>query len=313
MDKIEIVFEERSFLSADGKTRVHACLWRPEGVACKAIVQISHGMCEYVQRYDHWARRFCEQGYIVCGNDHLGHGLTAPDEDELGYTHPTSGAEYIVEDLHTFSSIMRAEFPGLPLILYGHSMGSFAARAYLTRYGDELAAALISGTAGPDLPAGLGIRVANAVGRMKGDHHRSKLITGIAFGSYNARFREEDDVLSWLCKDREVRDNYRKDCYTAFIFTVTGYHTMFSLLREVSHKKWADAVPKTLPILLFAGDQDPVGGYGKGVKKVYERMLDAGCNVRLRLYEGGRHEMHWEPEQDGVFADLIAFLEEVLS
>ena len=311
-NQLEILFEERTYLSADGRTRVHAYIWRPDG-PCKAIVQLSHGMCEYVQRYDAWARRFCAAGYIFCGNDHLGHGATAPDEDELGYTHPQNGAEYLVEDLHTLTALMRSEYPDLPVILYGHSMGSFAARIYLTRYGSELAAALISGTAGPDLPTGLGLAVTRAVQKMKGDHHRSKMITAIAFGSYNLRFREEKDHFSWLSKDAAVRDGYRADRFCSYIFTTAAYHTMFTLLHTVSDKKWADGVPKSLPILLFAGDMDPVGSYGKGVTKIYDRLVAAGCSrAKLKLYPGGRHEMHREPEQDAVFADLISFLEEAL-
>ncbi|MBE6702209.1 MAG: alpha/beta hydrolase [Ruminococcaceae bacterium] len=311
--KIEILFEERTFLSADGQSKVHAYIWRPEGVAYQGIIQLSHGMCEYVQRYDAWARRFCAHGYIFCGNDHLGHGHTAPDEDELGYTHPKNGAEYLIEDLHTMTAIMRADYPDLPLVLYGHSMGSFAARAYLTRYGDALSAALISGTAGPDLPTGLGLTVTKMIQKMKGDHHRSKMLTAIAFGSYNNRFKEEQDSFSWLSKDQEVRDKYRADPFCRFVFTTAGYHTMFTLLHTVSDKKWANGVPKSLPLFLFAGDQDPVGGYGKGVRKIYDRLIAAGCEkAKLRLYTGGRHEMHWEPEQETVFEDIIAFLKETI-
>lgn len=314
MNEIEIVFRERTFLSADGRTQVHAYIWRPEGVALKGIVQLAHGMCEYVQRYDAWARRFCAQGYIFCGNDHLGHGNTAPDEEELGYTDPHNGAEYLVEDLHTFSAIMRTEYPDLPLILYGHSMGSFAARIYLTRYGDELAAALISGTAGANMPTAMGIGVANAVRRLRGAHHRSKTITSIAFGGYNARFKEENDPLSWLTADPAVRDLYRTDPFCAYIFTTTGYHTMFTLLHTVSDKKWADGVPKSLPVLFFAGDMDPVGSYGKGVRQIYDRMIAAGCKrAQLKLYPGGRHEMHQELNRDEVFADIMTFLEDALS
>ena len=314
MDRLEIIFRERTFLSADGRTQVHAYIWYPEGIELKGIVQLSHGMCEYVQRYDAWARRFCAAGYIFCGNDHLGHGHTAPDEDELGYTDPHNGAEYLVEDLHTLSAIMRTEYPGLPLILYGHSMGSFAARIYMTRYGEELSAALISGTAGADLPTGLGIVLTNAVRRMKGAHHRSKTITSIAFGGYNSRFEEENDPFSWLSKDPAVRDAYRADPFCTYVFTTTGYHTMFSLLRAVSDKKWADGVPKSLPVFIFAGDMDPVGGYGKGVRQIYDRMIAAGCTrTALKLYPNGRHEMHNEPERDTVFADIMSFLEDALS
>lgn len=308
----EVLFRELTYPSADGKTRVRAYVWAPEKGTPKAIIQLSHGMCEYVQRYDAWARRFVSEGYVFCGNDHLGHGHTAPDEDELGYTAPRGGADFLVEDTHTLTCLMRAEYPNVPVVLYGHSMGSFVARMYLTRYGEELVGALISGTAGPGQPTGVALRLARMIGRTKGLHHRSRLLTGLAFGAYNKKFEGENDVLSWLTSERDVRERYRHDPFCRFLFTAAGYDTLFTLLGTVSDKKWANGVPKTLPVLLFAGDMDPVGNYGKGVRAVHGRLVEAGCNARLLLYPGGRHEMHNESNRDQVFADLIAYLEEIL-
>jgi alpha-beta hydrolase superfamily lysophospholipase len=308
----EILFEQKSFPSADGVSTVAAYIWRPTHVQPRAIIQLSHGMCEYVQRYDAWARRFAEQGFVFCGNDHIGHGQSASDRQNLGFTAERGGAEYIVEDLHTMTALIKAEYEGLPVVLYGHSMGSFAARAYLTKYGAELAGALISGTAGFEQPTGLGLRVTHAIAAMRGARYRSPFLTSIAFGSYNKRFKQERDAVSWLTRDVAVRDRYREDPYCTFVFTAAGYDTLFSLLQSVSRKDWAQSVPKELPVLVFAGDMDPVGNYGKGVRKVYERLIAAGCNAKLRLYEDGRHEMHNELNRDEVFADLIAYLEEIL-
>ena len=308
----EILFERTSFLSADGKTDVAAYFWYAQGVTPRAIIQLSHGMCEYVERYDAWARRFAEAGYVFCGNDHLGHGHTAQKESDLGYMAKRSGAALLVEDVHRMTLLAKEKFAGVPLVLYGHSMGSFVARAYLARYGEELAGALISGTAGPGLPTGLGKMMAHTVGAVRGERHRSRLLTSMAFGSYNKKFGEEKSLFSWLTRDAEVRERYANDPFCTFVFTAAGYDTLFDLIGGISDKKWAHAVPKHLPVLLFAGDMDPVGGYGKGVKKVYERLVAAGCNARLRLYEGGRHEMHNETNKDEVFADLVAYLEEIL-
>jgi alpha-beta hydrolase superfamily lysophospholipase len=308
----EILFEKTSFPSADGKTSVAAYFWRSETVKPRAILQLSHGMCEYITRYDAWARRFVEAGYVFCGNDHLGHGDSAPCAEELGFMAPRGGAELLVEDVHQMTLLAKEKFPDLPLVLYGHSMGSFVARAYLTRYGEELAGALISGTAGPGQPTGMGRMMAHTVEKMYGDHHRSKLLTAVAFGSYNKKFSKEGSMFSWLTRDESVRERYANDPFCTFVFTAAGYDTLFSLLGEVSDKKWAHGVPKTLPVLLFSGDMDPVGAYGKGVRKVYDRLLRAGCNVQLQLYEGGRHEMHNEINKDEVFDDLIRYLEEIL-
>ncbi|MBQ3063338.1 MAG: alpha/beta fold hydrolase [Clostridia bacterium] len=304
----EILFEQLQYPAADGKSTAHAYIWAPRDTEPRMILQLSHGMCEYVERYDAWARRFAEQGIIFCGNDHIGHGRTAPDADSLGYTAPRGGADMLVEDLHTLTGLMRARYPNLPIVLYGHSMGSFAARIYLTRYGDELAGALISGTAGPGQPTGIARSLAHTIARIRGDRHRSKLLTALAFGAYNKRFAEENDPASWLTHTEQVRAAYTSDAWSSFIFTAAGYETLFSLLGAVSSKKWAKAVPKSLPILLFAGDEDPVGNYGRGVHAVWRRLIDAGCNAELKLYEGGRHEMHNEPNADEVFADLLSFL-----
>lgn len=307
----EIKIKDISFPSSDGKSTVHGSLWAPEGEV-RGVIQLSHGMCEYVMRYDAWARRFARVGFVFCGNDHLGHGRTAPSKAGLGYTASRGGAGYLVEDLHTMSTHVCREFPGLPLVLYGHSMGSFAARAYLTRYGDALSAALISGTAGPGNPTGMARSLAHLTAACKGDDYRSPLLKKLAFGAYNKRFSGENSPFSWLTRDAVVQKAYAGDPYCNFDFTAAGYDTLFSLLGEVSRKDWAGNVPKKLPILLFAGTDDPVGDYGKGVREVYRRLHAAGADVTLKLYEGGRHEMHNETNCDEVFADLLAFLNGVL-
>ena len=158
-----VIFEQRNYLSADKRTQIHAYIWRPEGAPLRGIIQISHGMCEYMMRYDAWARRFCEIGFVVCGNDHLGHGQNAENAAELGFIPQTIGADCLVEDLHTMSELIKAEYPELPLVLYGHSMGSFVLRAYLSRYGEALSAALISGTAGAGQPTGVARQLARTI------------------------------------------------------------------------------------------------------------------------------------------------------
>ena len=287
-------------------------LWRPVGIRPKAVIQFSHGMCEYVERYEEWARRFVEKGYIFCGNDHLGHGHTAPDKESFGYTARRGGADCLVEDLHTMTRLTADAYPGLPIVLYGHSMGSFAARLCLSRYGEEYAAALLCGTAGPEQPTALGIKLVREIIDRRGAHYRSRALTALALGNYNKRFFREDDVYAWLTRDKAARKAHARDPLCGFIFTAAGYETLFSLLDAVSDKEWPNTLPKQLPVLLFSGAMDPVGRYGKGVRTVFERMQRAGCNVRLKLYPKGRHEMHNELNKDEVFADLTQFLEDVL-
>ena len=187
----EILFEKTSFLSADEKNSVAAYFWWPQGVKPRAIIQLSHGMCEYITRYDAWARRFAQAGFVVCGNDHLGHGNTAQSKSDLGFMAKRGGADLLVEDTHKMTLLAKEKFPALPLVLYGHSMGSFVARWYLSRYGEELAGALISGTAGPGAPTGLGKKMAHLTSALRGEKHRSRFLTAMAFGSYNKKFQAE--------------------------------------------------------------------------------------------------------------------------
>ena len=309
MSERTIGYEELTYRSADGETMVHAYLWIPSG-EIKGVIQLSHGMCEYIQRYDAWARRFAAEGYVFCGNDHLGHGNTAPTPEALGHIPARIGYQLLVEDVHTLTTLMRQRFPGAPVILYGHSMGSFVARLYVSKYASDLSAALISGTAGLGLPTGLGRKVAGTIGFFKGDHHRSKLLTSMGFGGYNKRFAQEQDALSWLTRNKAVREKYKEDRFCALVFTTGGYDTLFALISKVSCKRWFSTLPTDLPILLFSGDHDPVCNYGKGVQAVYDLMKKRGCNVTLRLYENARHEMHNELNVDEVFADLMHYLKE---
>lgn len=308
-----VLYREFTYAGADGVSLIHAYVWSPASGKPRAVIQLSHGMCEYVQRYEPWARRFAEAGYVFCGNDHIGHGHTATDAVALGYTAKRRGAAYMTADLYTLTMLMREEYKDVPVILYGHSMGSFVARKYMTQYADLISGVILSGTAGPGAPAGVAKALAHSIELFSGAHHRSPLIFALAFGSYGKRFKEEKDSASWLTREPSVRDAYRADPFCAYQFTLAGYDTLFSLIGEVSSKKWANGVRKDMPVLLLSGDMDPVGDYGRGVRKVYDRMQRAGCDVRLKLYENGRHEMHNETNRDEVFTDLIAYLEEIIA
>ena len=306
------ILETGEYLSADKHSTIAYYCFIPAAKNARAIVQICHGMREYILRYEPLADYLAGLGYVVCGNDHTGHGKSVSREDELGLT---GTAAEMVDDVNSLTWIMRERYPELPLVLLGHSMGSFVARRYASTYPGQANGLVIVGTGGPESPTGMGKLLARATWLLRGQRHRSKLITNIAFGSYNKRFQPKKGApispSAWISRDEAVVSAYDADPYCNYTFTAKGYHTLFDLLGSVSAKNWAKRIPTRLPVLLMSGEADPVGNYGRGVKTVYDRLLSAQLtDVRLLLYADMRHEIFNERGRTHVFADLAAWLAE---
>lgn len=302
--------EKGAFTSHDGKTAVSYYVFSPLNCEARGVIQLCHGMCEYVLRYEHLARELCKRGFVFCGNDHLGHGYTAENDEELGFTAEGGGAAFMVQDVHRLTCIIKKKYAGLPVVLLGHSMGSFIARLYMEHYASELSAAIISGTGGPESPAALGKKLAKIVMVKKGERDRSELLDKLAFGKYNKKFKEPSPN-AWLSRDEEVQNKYSEDKFCNYKFTARGFYDLFDMLGAVSKKKWAKRIPSELPILMISGDMDPVGNYGKGVRKVYDRLAAAGVeDVTLRLYVGGRHELFNEINKEVVIRNTVEWIEE---
>ena len=293
--------------STDGIHTLRGCLYRPDG-EIKGVLQITHGMTEHIARYDDFMKAVAEQGFAVCGHDHLGHGKTAENESELGYFAPKNGWQIVADDIHTFGKEIMREFPDKPHILLGHSMGSFLARQVITMHPDAFDALIIMGTGGPNPLSSIGLMLTSIIGKIKGEKHISGLTQSLAFGSYNKR-TGSTDPNAWLTHDKEHLARYASDPFCTFPFTVSAMHDLISVQNAVNKKSWFESVKKTMPILIVSGEEDPVGNYGKGVEEVYRRLLSAGVtNVKRTLYKGMRHEILNEIEYKTVYQDLISFL-----
>ncbi len=307
----DIKLETGRFLSSNGKTQVAYRFYIPD--APRAVIQLSHGMCEYVGRYEPHAEYFASQGFVFCGNDHLGHGETAENRDELGYTH---SADNLIDDLAKMTDIAKKRFPKLPLIILGHSMGSFILRAYLSRYGSLPDAVIISGTAGPGSPTAAGKLLAQNSAKRHGDHYRDQFIKSISTGSYSKKFGKDAPASAWVTSNLQAIKKYDSDPFCNFTFTVNGYYNLFELLGRVSAKKWASTVPRELPIMLISGVDDPVGDFGKGVTKVHRRLQDAGVDdLQLYLLENCRHEPFNEQPavRDRAYGIVVKWINERLT
>jgi len=303
--------EEFTFDSRDGKTKLHAVRWVPEGkVVC--ILQIVHGMAEYIERYEELARYLGEKGILVTGDDHLGHGKSVPEGGIYGYFCEQDPATVVVRDVHRLKKMTQEDYPGVPYVILGHSMGSFILRNYLFRYGTGIEGAIICGTGSKSKALVMASQIIAAVqGVVLGDAHASKLIDRLAFGSSNKKIADAKTPFDWLCTDAEVVDAYLKDELCGFTFTVNGFKTLFQLLKRLNKAENLNKMPKDLPVIFISGDMDPVGDYGEGVRKAYEDFQNAGMKrVSMKLYPGGRHELLNETNKKQVYEELYPWIME---
>ena len=300
--------KQESFPSVKGPM-LDKAVWLPDG-APKAVVQLVHGMCEYIERYDATARRLNEAGFAVVGHTHLGHGKKAK---LLGYFAPEGGWDALIEDVHAVRMQTQQEYPNLPYFLLGHSMGSFVTRTYCLKYEAGLAGVVLSGTGHFDKGT---VETAKTIAGLQcalGMAQKpSRLLEKLSSGSNNKGYSDVRTPFDWLSRDREQVQRYMTDPYCGFTFTAGAYRDMFDGLSRLYPEKLG-AMQKEIPILLFAGDMDPVGSHGEGVKRVAQELKDAGVqDVSLKLYPEGRHEMFNELNKEEVWADLIAWLNQKL-
>lgn len=302
--------KEFYFPSSDGQTQIHVIQWFPEA-GVKAVLQISHGMVEYIDRYDEFARYLAERGFCVVGHDHLGHGKSVQSQEYLGYFHEEKGNQYVISDIHRLRKMIEKEYPGVPYFMMGHSMGSFLLRQYLTMRAEGLAGAIVMGTG--DMPYALlkaGQAVCKSISLTKGWHHRSHLVNQLGMGGYNRQFEPSDSTKDWITSDDSKRKEYEADPLCNFVFTVNGYYQMFEGMKVLTRRHAMDKIPVEFPVIFVSGAEDPVGSNGVGVTRVFRKYEAHGMtDVEMKLYAGDRHEILNETDREEVYEDLYRWME----
>ena len=304
---------EREFYlpSSDGMHQLRCMEWIPDGTI-KAVLQITHGMVEHIERYREFCVWMAERGIVVIGHDHLGHGKTVSNREEFGYFGSKDGMTHVVKDIRRVTVYSKKKYPDQKLILLGHSMGSFLARKYLSVYKDGPDGFILMGTgAPPEALVTAGSLLAGSMRKLKGEMYRSPLLYKLSLGNYNAKFKPVKTPYDWLTRDESLSKDFGEDESCQFIFTTAAYQDFFRLILNVAKEEMAGHARTDAPILIISGDNDPVGDNGKGVRKVYERLHKAGVDhLEMVLYEGARHEILHEINRQEVFEDLYEWVAE---
>ena len=300
------------FTSQDGHTQIHAHIWQDaSGRRPKAIVQIVHGMAEHIGRYDDFARFLVNRGYAVCGHDQLGHGASSRPED-WGVIPADEGKDILIGDIRTMGELA-AEQLGRDLgrFLFGHSMGSYLARACITRFGTGLQGAVLSGTGHvPPVVSRAGHALAKFVCAKDGQRAKSAFLDSLVMGQYSKQVKDAKTESDWLSRNEDNVRRYRADERCGFMFSAGGFAMLTGLTAEVCSAASARRIPKTLPLLYVAGAEDPVGSCGKGVRTASEQARTAGvADVTVKIYPHMRHEILNETGHGAVYEDIAAWLD----
>jgi len=304
-------FREFYYESSTGKNKIRAKMCIPDG-SPKGVVQIAHGIAEHIDRYEDFMRFLAENAYVAVGNDHLGHGKSIARLDEQGIFAENNGWSFVVEDMKKLREQVKEQFPNIPYVFFGHSMGSFLTRTFLILHPDLYDAAILSGT-GHQSAALIngGYLAAELMTKLKGPRASGQALNDMAFGSYCKRIENPRTPFDWLSRDNETVDRYIADPLCGFVCKTSLYRDMMGGLKFLTSQKNIGKMNKKAPIYFMSGAEDPVGDYGAGVEKAYKSFCNAGLtDVMIRLYPGGRHEMLNEINRDTVKQDILNWLNE---
>lgn len=294
--------------STDSKNNLNVIIWETEKEPI-GVLQIVHGMAEYIDRYDNFAKYMTEHGFNVIGHDHLGHGHSVSDERDYGFFAEENGDKIIIEDMHSVTQYAREKWEELPNFILGHSMGSFCLRQYLTKYSNDVFGAVIMGTGWiPSTAALLGKTIATNTCKSKGSHTVNPLLIKLTLEPYNKPFAPARTNCDWLSRDEKQVDLYVNDKLCGFDFTAGAYKDFFTILEKIAKNRQLIGMRKSLPILITSGSVDPVGGK-KACEKLNAQYKRCGIDdVTLKLWENDRHEILNELDKSDVYLYIYNWL-----
>lgn len=285
-----------------------ALIWaQPASSAPKGIVQIVHGMCEHKERYIPLMEFLADKGLAVVCHDHRGHGASVKYQVDLGYM-GKDGWLAMVEDTKAVTMWAKAKWPDLPFTLFGHSMGSMVVRSYAKRYDSLIDNLIVCGCPSDNPAKDGGILMAKLMGRIKGWHHRPKILQIMSFGAYNKPFRNEGWPAAWVCSNPEVLKAYHEDPLCQYVFTADGFLNLLLLMKDCYAPGPITSCPD-LPVHFISGALDPCRISDNALNAAVRQMKDRGYkNVTLKVYPGMRHEIHNEIGRQEVWDDIYSFI-----
>ena len=280
----------------------------PEDGPTQGIFQLVHGMSEMKERYRPFIEYLVSLGYACIIHDHRGHGQSVKSKEDLGYFYG-GGGDSVVEDTHQITKVAKSRWPGMPLILFGHSMGSLVVRCYLKKYDSEIAGLIVCGSPCKNPAVGAGRVILGIQKAFCGPHHISGLMDKMSFGSYLKNFPDAKSKFAWLSVDTDNVAAYEKSEYCGYAFTVDGYSGLLDLMEETYNSKgWGVKNPK-LPILFISGKNDPCINGAKNFKFAIDHLRSQGySDIRGKMYDGGRHEILNDTIKDTVRDDIRKWL-----
>ena len=306
-----MVKNEFYYLSADNKTQIHAVEWKPKKEII-GVIQIAHGVTEHILRYEQFAKFFTQKGFVVVGNDHLGHGTSIAKNSKPMYFGPKNSWNFVVQDIEICRKMTKEKYSDIPYVLLGFSLGSFLVRTHLIDYAKEpIDASIIMGTGYiPNFKIAIAKMIANNEAKKVGEENTSPVIKSLTFETYNKLFKPNRTECDWLCSNEKAIDEYLTDPLRGKNYSAGLFIELLSGMQYTSNLKNIKKMNKKIPIFLLSGDKDPVGEFGKGVIKTFDILRKAGIeNVDIKLYKDLRHDILHEENRNNIYADIYNWLE----